>query len=337
MLDLSITATGESVLKQVLVSIAAFIAHAAFNGALAVDAAYPQRPIRLIIPQATGGGSDTIGRFMAQKLSESLGQQFVVDNRPGAAGMLGAELVKQASADGYTILLCAIDTITAPIVANHAALDAIRDFTPVTQLAQSPNVWLVNLSFPAQTMKDFVELAKSKPGQIDYASSGVGGMQHLGGELLNRMAGIKLNHIPYKGGPPGLVDVMGGRIPAVLSGMQGALPHIKSGKIRALSVTTPKRAAALPDVPAAGEALGIKDYEATNWQGLLFPAGTPRTIAARVSADAVNILSTAEARTRLETLGYTPSGMTPAAFAALMAAEKKRWTALINEAGIKAD
>ncbi len=305
-------------------------------GAIAAEADYPQRPIRLIIPQATGGGSDTIGRYVAQRLGDVLGQQFVVDNRPGAAGMLGAELVKQATPDGYTLLLCAIDTITAPIVSQHPSLDAIRDFTPVTQLTQSPNVWLVYLSFPAQTMKELVEIARSKPRQIDYASSGVGSMQHLGGELLNRTVGIQLNHIPYKGGPPGLVDVMGGRIPAILSGMQGALPHIKAGKIRALAVTTLKRASALPDVPTAAEALGVK-YEATNWQGLLFPAGTPRPVVARVSGEVIKILSASDARARLEALGYAPSGMPPAEFSALMQAEKKRWTTLIKDAGIKSE
>ena len=172
----------------------------------------PQRAIRLIVPQAAGGGSDTIARFMAQKLGDSFGQQIVVDNRPGAAGMLGAEMVKQATADGYTMLLCAIDTITAPLVSRRAPFDGVKDFAPVTQLTLSPNIWLVNLSFAGQTMKELVELARAKPQQIDFASSGVGSMQHLGGELLNRMAGIELAHVPYKGGPPGLVDVMGGYI-----------------------------------------------------------------------------------------------------------------------------
>ena len=309
----------------------------AISGAFAAQAAYPERPIRLIIPQATGGGSDTIGRFMAQKLGETLGQQFVVDNRPGASGMLGADLVKQANPDGYTMLLCAIDTITAPIVSQHATLDAIRDFAPVTQLTESPNVWLVNLTFPAQTMKELIEIAKTKPGRIDYASSGIGSMQHLGGELLNRMAGVQLNQIPYKGGPPGLVDVMGGRIPAMLSGMQGALPHIKTGKVRALAVTTTRRFAALPEVPTAAEALGLRGYEATNWQGFLFPAGTPQPIVARMANEAIKILGTGEARARLDALGYAPSGMTPSAFATLMLAEHKRWATLIKEAGIKAD
>jgi tripartite-type tricarboxylate transporter receptor subunit TctC len=298
---------------------------------------YPQRPVRLIIPQATGGGSDTIGRFITQRLADNLGQPFVVDNRPGAAGMLGAELVKQATPDGYTILLCAIDTITAPIVSKRAPFDAVRDFAPITQLTQSPNVWLVNLSFPAQNMKELVDLARAKPNQIDYASSGVGSMQHLGGELFNRMAKIQLSHVPYKGGPPGLVDVLGGRVPVIVSGFQGALPYIRSGKLRALAVTTPKRAPAIPEVPTVAEATGLKSYEAINWQGFLFPAGTPRPLADRVAGEVAKILALGDVRARLETLGYEPVGNTPAQMANVMAGEKKRWTEIIKAANITAD
>ena len=317
-----------------------FAAWVAFPGAFSsgfAAQAYPARPIHLIVPQATGGGSDTIARFVTQKLGESLGQQFVVDNRPGAAGMLGAEMVKQATPDGYTLLLCAIDTITAPIVSRRAPFDAIKDFAPVTQLTQSPNIWLVNLSFAARTMKELVEIAKTKPRQIDYASSGVGSMQHLGGELLNRMAGIQLAHVPYKGGPPGLVDVMGGRVPVILSGTQGALPYIKSGKLRGLAVTTTKRFAAVPDLPTVAEALGLPGYEATNWQGLLLPAGSPRAIAERISGEVAKILAMSETRARLDTLGYEPVGNTPSQMAAVMLAEQKRWTEIIKAAGITAD
>ena len=303
----------------------------------AAQPVYPERPIRLIIPQATGGGSDTIGRYITQKLGDSLGQQFVVDNRPGAAGMLGADIVRQATPDGYTMLLCAIDTITAPIVSRRAPFDAIRDFAPVTQLTLSPNVWLASVSFSGQTMKDLVEIAKAKPKQIDYASSGVGSMQHLGGELLNKMAGIQLNHIPYKGGPPGLVDVLGGRVPVMVSGMQGALPYVKSGKVRGLAVTTKKRFAALSELPTVAEALGLPDYEAVNWQGFLFPAGTPRAVIDRIAGETIKILAMPETRARLDVLGYAPSGPTPAEFAALMRVEQKRWAAIIKEAGITAD
>jgi tripartite-type tricarboxylate transporter receptor subunit TctC len=305
--------------------------------AIAADAPYPQRAIRLIIPQAPGGGSDTIGRYMAQRLTENLGQQFVIDNRPGAAGMLGAELVKQATPDGHTMLLCAIDTITAPIVSRRAPFDAVRDFSPITQLTLSPNVWLVSTAFEAKSMKELVDIARAKPKQVDFASSGVGSMQHLGGELLNRMAGIELGHVPYKGGPPGLADVLGGRVPVMLSGMQGAMPYVKSGKVRGLAVTTRKRSPALPELPTVSEALNLRDYEAVNWQGLLFPAATPKPIAARVAGEAAKILAAGDTRSRLETLGYEPSGISPAEMATLMAAERKRWTAVIRAAGITAD
>ena len=251
--------------------------------------------------------------------------------------MLGADIVRQATPDGYTMLLCAIDTITAPIVSTRSPFDAVRDFAPVTQLTQSPNVWLVSLSFAGQTMKDLVDIAKAKPKQIDYASSGVGSMQHLGGELLNKMAGIQLSHVPYKGGPPGLVDVLGGRVPVMVSGMQGALPYVKSGKVRGLAVTTKKRFAALAELPTVAEALGLPDYEATNWQGFLFPAGTPQAVIARIAGETIKILGMPDTKARLDVLGYEPSGPTPAAFATLMRVEQKRWTAIIREAGITSD
>jgi tripartite-type tricarboxylate transporter receptor subunit TctC len=306
-------------------------------GAFAAEPAYPQRPVRLIVPQASGGGSDTIARYMAQRLGDSLGQQIVVDNRPGAAGMLGAEMVKQATPDGYTLLLCAIDTITAPIVSRRAPFDGVRDFAPVTQLTISPNIWLVSLSFPAKSMKELVDLAKAKPKQIDFASSGVGSMQHLGGELLNRMAGIQLVHVPYKGGPPGLVDVLGGRVPTILSGTQGALPYIKAGKLRALAVTTGRRFAAVPQLPTVAEALNLPGYEATNWQGLLAPVGTPLPVRERVAGEAAKILTAADTKARLDVLGYEPSGIAPAPFAKLMLAEQKRWYEIIKAAGITSD
>jgi tripartite-type tricarboxylate transporter receptor subunit TctC len=304
---------------------------------LAPAQAYPNKPIRLVIPQAPGGGSDTLGRFVAQKLADAIGQQVVADNKPGAAGMLGAELVKQAPPDGYTLLLSAIDTITAPLVSRRAPFDGVRDFTPVTQLAQSPNVWLVSNGFEARTMKELIERARAQPGKIDYASSGVGGMQHLGGELLVKMAGVQLAHVPYKGGPPAFADVVAGRVPVMISGIQGALPQIKGGKVRGLAVTGKKRSGALPDLPTVAEALGLPDYEALNWQGLLFPPGTPPAIVDRIAGEVIKILAAPDSREKLEALGYEPIGNTPAQAAAVMAAEQRKWTAVIREAGISSD
>ena len=299
--------------------------------------AYPNKSIRLVVPQAPGGGSDTIGRFIAQKLGENLGQQVVVDIKPGAAGMLGAEIVKQATPDGYTLLLSAIDTITAPLVSQRAPFDGVKDFAPVTQLAQSPNVWVVGPSFDGATLKDLISKAKASPNKIDYASSGVGGMQHLAGEMLNKMARVELAHVPYKGGPPAFTDVVGGRVPVMVSGIQGAIPQIKAGKVRALAVTGKKRTPVLPDVPTVGEALGLPDYEALNWQGLVFPAGTPASIVDRLATEVIKILAQPETREKLAALGYEPVGNTPAQFNALMHEEQKRWGAIIKSANITSE
>ena len=304
---------------------------------LALAQPYPNKPVRLIIPQAPGGGSDTLGRFIAQKLGEALGQQVIADNKPGAAGMLGAELVKQAAPDGYTLLLSAIDTITAPLVSKRAPFDGVRDFTPVTQLAQSPNVWLVSNGFEAKSMKELVERARAQPGKIDYASSGIGGMQHLGGELLVKLAGVQLVHVPYKGGPPAFADVIAGRVPAMISGIQGAMPQIRAGKVRGLAVTGRKRSGAMPELPTAAEALGLPDYEVMNWQGLLFPAGTPAAAVERIAAEVIRILAAPDTREKLEALGYEPIGNTAAQAAAAMQAEQRKWTAVIRDAGISSD
>ena len=203
------------------------------SSALAADAGYPQRPIRFVIPQSPGGASDTVGRVVAQKLSEHFGQQFVIDNRPGATGNVGAELVKNAPADGYTMLLTAANLVTSPGLYQRVPFDPIKDFAPVSQLAKSPNVFIVHPSFAARTLKELIDIAKAKPGQIDFSSSGHASTQHLAGELLNFVAAIKLVHIPYKGGGPALIDLLGGRVPVMVSSLPSAIPHIKTGKARA--------------------------------------------------------------------------------------------------------
>jgi len=328
-------ASAVSVLALALVGLAPLAAAATSTTATA--SVYPQRPVRLVIPQSPGGGSDTIGRLTAQKLAENFNQSFIVDNRPGAAGMLGADLVRQANPDGYTLLLSAIDTITAPLVTKNAPFDAIRDFAPVTMLTQSPNVWLVHPSFPAKSMKELVEVARAKPKQIDFASSGIGSMQHLGGELLNQLAKIELSHVPYKGGGPALVDLLGGRVPVMVSGLQAALPHIRAGKARALAVTSLQRNAALSEIPTVAEALGLPGYEALNWQGLFAPSATPRPVVTRIADEAIKVLKAPDVRARLAELGFDPVGMTPAQFSTVVVAEQKKWMKLIQSAGIKAE
>jgi len=299
--------------------------------------AYPAKPLRLVVPQAAGGGSDTIARYVAERLATALGQQIVVDNKPGAAGMLGAEIVKTAPADGYTMLLGAIDTITAPLVSRRKPFDGVADFAAITQLTASHNVLVVGPSFAGKTLADLVAQAKANPGRIDYASSGVGSMQHLAGEMLARMSGIQLNHVPYKGGPPAFTDLVGGRIPAMISGMQGAIPQIKAEKVRALAVTGKRRSPALPDVPTVSEALGLRDYEALNWQSLLFPPGTPKPVVDRVAGEVIKILAQPEVRERLLQMGYEPIGNRPEQFAASAAEDQKRWSAVIAAANISSD
>lgn len=304
---------------------------------LAHSQAYPSRPITLIIPQAPGGGSDTIGRYIADKLKDRLGQPIVAENRAGAAGMLGAAAVKRAPADGYTLLLGAIDTIVTPLVSRNPPIDGMKDFVPVTQLATSHNVWLVGPGFQGNSLKELVAAAKANPGTIDYASSGFGSMQHLAGAMLSTQADIKLSHVPYKGGPPAFADVIGGRVPAMVSGFQGALPQIRSGKVRGLAVTGKQRSPTLPELPTVSEALDLPNYEALNWQGLFFPAGTPEPIVERIASEVRKIIAAPETQEWLVKNGYEPSGNTPAEFAALIAADYKRWSEIIKGANISTD
>ena len=305
--------------------------------ALAADGGYPQRPIRFVIPQSPGGASDTVGRVVAQRLSENFGQQFVIDNRPGATGNVGAELVKNAPADGYTMLLTAANLVTSPGLYQRVPFDPVKDFAPVSQLVQSPNAFIVHPSFAARTLKELIDIAKAKPGQIDFSSSGHASTQHLAGELLNFVAAIKLVHIPYKGGGPALIDLLGGRVPVMVSSLPSAIPHIKTGKARGLAVTGLKRSSAMPELPTVAEAGGFAGYDAVTWQGLVLPSATPAAVIARVSGATIKVLAMNEVKDRLLGLGYEPVGNTPAEFASFIRAELERWPRVIKAAGIKSE
>jgi tripartite-type tricarboxylate transporter receptor subunit TctC len=305
--------------------------------AVAGEAAYPARPIRLIIPQSPGGASDTVGRTVAQKLSDRLGQQVVSDNRPGATGNVGAEIVKNAAPDGYTMLLTAPNLVTSPSLYTRTNFDPIADFAPVSQTTTSPNVFLVHPSFAARNMKELIEVVKGKPGQIDYSSSGTASTQHLAGELLNILAGIQLVHIPYKGGGPALLDLMAGRVPVMVSTLPSAVPQIKAGKVRALAVTSAKRSVAVPDLPTVAEATGLSGYEASTWQGFVFPAATPRSVIQRVADETAAVVTMKDVQDRLRDQGYDPVGSSPGQFAAYIKSELAKWTKVIKGAGIKAE
>jgi tripartite-type tricarboxylate transporter receptor subunit TctC len=308
---------------------AGFLASA---GTFAQD--YPTRTLRYIVPQAAGGSSDTLARVIAPRLAEALGQQVVIDNRPGATGIIGSELVAKAPADGYHLLQAATSHATNPAMGIKLPYDTLKDFAPITLLSQQPNLWIVHPSLPANDIKGLVALAKSRPGQVDFASSGTGSSQHLAGELLNVMTGITLTHIPYKGSPPALVDVLGGRVAVMVSTMAPAMPQVKAGRLRALAITSTERSQAAPEIPTVAQS-GVPGYEAISWQGVLAPAGTPRTVVQRLNAELRKVVAQAGPRRQLAEQGYEPLSGTPESFDAYIKSEITKWTRVVKSAGLQ--
>jgi tripartite-type tricarboxylate transporter receptor subunit TctC len=292
--------------------------------------------VRFIVPSAVGGGTDIIARAIALKLSESLGAQFVVENRPGAGQMIGIELAAKAPADGYTILMAASTLAINPIMYKAVPYDPVRDFAPITQAATLPNVVVVHPSLPVKSISELIAYAKAHPGQLNFASAGIGTSPQMSIELLKSMAGIDMVHIPYKGTAPGVVDVLAGQVLVMAPNVLTALPHIKSGKLRALAVTSPKRSAALPDVPTVAEA-GLPGYDSTQWYGVLAPAGTQREIVARLHGAIARALRDEEVGRRLAADGAEPVGSSPEEFAAFIKSETEKWAKVARAAGIKAE
>ena len=302
--------------------------------ATATAAEYPNRPIRYIVPQAPGGSSDTLARAITQRVADSLGQTLVVDNRPGATGVIGAEVVARANPDGHTLLQAATSHATNPAMHAKLPYDSVRDFAPISLLSQQPNIWIVNPALPVKNMKELIAYVKARPGQLNFGSSGTGGSQHLAGELLKSMAGLDMTHIPYKGSPPALIDLLAGRISIMSSTMPPVLPHMRTGKVRALAVTSAKRSPALPDVPTVAES-AVPGYEAIAWQGLLAPAGTPRPVIARIQAEFARVLKQPDVAARLTDQGYETVASTPEWFADYIKVEIAKWSKVIKAAGIK--
>ena len=294
---------------------------------------YPVKPIRLIVADAAGGAPDQLGRIVAQKLSEGLGEQVLVDNRPGASGALGAGIAARSPEDGYSLLL----TTTAiyailPNLKKNLAYDPVRDFVPISRIATASNVLVVNASLPVRSVDELVRFAKSKPGALNYASAGVGSPAHLAGEMLNLLAGIKLVHVPYKGAAPALLDVIAGNVQLIITSPIAAGGHIETGRVRALATTGSERNPSLPNLPTIAET--VPGYEISQSWGVVAPAGTPAAIVKRLNDAIVRVMNVSEVKERVLKTGAVPAGDSAAAFAAFMAKERQRLGEVIAKSGI---
>jgi tripartite-type tricarboxylate transporter receptor subunit TctC len=310
-------------------------ASALLLGALAAPAAaeYPDRPVRLIIPFPPGGSNDVVGRLVANQLSIQLGHKVFVDNRGGAGGVLGTEAAAAAAPDGYTLLVVSLAHAVNPSL-YKLSYDPIKSFTPISIMATGPNVLVVNPSLPVHNVKELLALVKEKPGQIDYASAGVGSFQHLGAELFKLTAGVNLQHVPYKGGGPAMADVIAGHVKVMFSSLVQTTPFIQSGQLRALGVGGRNRNPVLPDVPTIAEA-GVPGYQADNWWGILAPAGTPKEIVDKLYVDIQAALKAPELREAFAREGAAAVTMTTAEFGAYIEAEMAKWAKVVKEGNIK--
>ena len=294
---------------------------------------YPVRPVRLIIPFSAGGAADVPGRILTQKLSEALGHQVIVDNRPGAGSTIGADLVAKAPPDGYTLLMISNTHFVSAALYKKLAYDALNDYAPVTQVTSAPNVIVVHPSLPVKSVRELIALAKAKPGKIDYASSGNGSTQHLTGALFCKMAGIEMTHVPYRGSGPVTADLLGGQVQVAFPGIAGMLPHIKAGKLRALGVTGAKRSPELPTVPTIAEA-GVKGYEMVAWFGIAGPKGLLRDIQMKLHGETMRILKNPDFQKSLVAAGQEPAWQdTPERFYEFMKVEAAKWAKVVRESG----
>src|SRR5229473_3796190 len=319
--------TGLAFFAALLVGIAA--------GALAQN--YPTSPIRFIVPFPAGGSTDALVRTISEKLSENLGQPVVIDNRPGAGGTIGAGIAAKAAPDGYPLLMGTSSThAIGPNVYSKIPYDAVKDFAPVSLVASSPSIVLVNPSLPVKSIKELIALAQSKPGQLNFASPGNGTHTHLITEMFNSMVGVKMVHIPYKGTALALPDLLSGQVSLIFENALAALPSVKSGQLRPLAVTSAKRSSLVPDLPTVAEA-GVPGYASTQWFGILVQAGTPKKIIARLNAETIKVLNIPPVKERLLNLGAEVIGSTPDEFAAVIKADMAKYAKAVKEAGIRVD
>jgi tripartite-type tricarboxylate transporter receptor subunit TctC len=316
---------------------ALLLAVPALTAATAMAQQYPSKPIVLVVPFAPGGTSELISRLVAQKLTERLGQQVVVENRPGAAGNIAMEQVARAAPDGYTLILGHIGTLAVnPAMFPKLPYDAIKDFAPVSLIAAVPNIVTVNPAVPAKTLKEFLDLARAKPGSINYGSAGNGSAGHLAMEYLKRIAKTDMVHVPYKGTGPMLTDLLAGQTQATFTGSSPLIPHIKSGKLRALAVGSAVRIPSLPEVPTVAES-GFAGFETAQWYGIIAPAKTPQAIIQKLSVEIAQVMKQPDVIARLSGDGTVMIGSTPNEFAAYISKEMKRWGEVVHDANIKAE
>ncbi len=297
---------------------------------------YPSRPVRIVVPSSPGGGTDILARLLAKKLADATGQPFVVENRAGAGQALGIDVVSHSPADGYTLLMAASAIVLNQVLQKKSSYDTVRDFTPVSLVSTVSNVLVVNPALPVKTEKELIDYAKAHPGTLNYSSAGTGTSPHLSMELFRSMAGITMTHVPYKGTGPATVDVVAGQVQLSMPNILTAMPHIKGGTLRALGVTGPRRAGALPDVPTVAEA-GLPGYESIQWYGVLAPAGTPAPIVNKLQAEIVKAIQSPEVQKAMANEGADPVGNTPAEFGAFIKTEIAKWTKVVNTAGIQQD
>jgi tripartite-type tricarboxylate transporter receptor subunit TctC len=295
---------------------------------------YPVKPVRMLVGFAPGGGADVVARGLSPRMSETLGQQIIVDNRPGANGMIAAELVAKAAPDGYTLLVAPGNYAFAPAMDSKVALDMASAFAPVSLVAETPLLVVVHPSLPVKSIPQLIALAKSQPGKLSYASGGIGGSGHLATELFKTLTQVNMVHIPYKGTGAAIADLVGGHVPLCFCTLPSVFPQTKQGRLRAIAVTTARRTPAAPDVPTVAEA-GVAGYEMSQWYGLLAPAGTPSAVVDRLNADIAKALKHPELRSRFQADGAEPSGSSPQEFGAFFKAEISKWTRVVQSAGIR--
>ena len=322
-------------LPRIFVAIAAAIALAASG--LASGETYPAKPIHFIVPYPAGGPLDTVARLLGQKVSESVRQPVIVENRPGAGGNIGADLVAKSAPDGYTILMGAVATHAInPTLYAHIPYDPVKDFAPVTQVASTPNVLIVNPSLPVASVKEFIAYAKAHPDALNFGSGSTGSAGHLAGELFKAMAGVRMVHVPYKGAGPAMQDLIGGRIQLMFDNLASSLAQMRAGRVKALAVTTAKRSALAPELPTIAES-GLPGFDISTWFGVFAPGGTPRDIVERLHAEFVKALADPAVRETMLKLGAEPVGNTPAEFAAYIQSEARKYAEVIKASGARVD